>query len=312
MASNPPANLANLEVGKIIPYDERVARVKRVLHELKVPLSQALPSHVKVDRFVRICLSTVQKNPELLDCEPATFIAAVYQCAQLGLETDGVLGQAYLVPFKNKGVKEVQLIPGYRGLMKLAYQTGEVSSIRARVVRERDKFGYGFGLFERLEHEPYRGHDAGELVAVYAVARIKGVDDPLFIVLERWEIDKIRERSKASQNGPWVTDYDEMAKKSAIRRLCKMLPASVEKDNLGRAVALDERAEAGVPQQIEIIDAEEAGPMAAAAAESAAEPAAAGQAEQAAQPAADVAEKPASGLDKLAEASRAKREGKAG
>ena len=309
MASNPPANLANLEVGKIIPYDERVARVKRVLHELKVPLSQALPSHVKVDRFVRICLSTVQKNPELLDCEPATFIAAVYQCAQLGLETDGVLGQAYLVPFKNKGVKEVQLIPGYRGLMKLAYQTGEVSSIRARVVRERDKFGYGFGLFERLEHEPHRGQDAGELVAVYAVARIKGVEDPLFIVLERWEIDKIRERSKASQNGPWVTDYDEMAKKSAIRRLCKMLPASVEKDNLGRAVALDERAEAGVPQQIEIIDAEEASPAPAAAAEAAA-PAPSEPPAQATDP----AEKPAaaSGLDKLAEASRAKREGKAG
>jgi hypothetical protein len=91
-------------------------------------------------------------------------------------------------------------------------------------------------------------------VAVYAWASIKGIESKQFVVLEKWEVDAIRARSKSSHKGPWVTDYEEMAKKSALRRLCKMLPASVEKDNLARAVALDEHAEANISQRIDYRD----------------------------------------------------------
>ena len=227
------------------------------LERMKPQLLAALPSHIKPDRLIRIILTTVQRTPELLECTPESLLGSLLQCAQLGLEPDGVLGQAYLVPFrnwKNNNRKEVQLIPGYKGLIKLAYQSGEVGHITARVVRAKDKFQYWYGLNEGIEHEPHRGSDAGEMVACYAWAKIKGVEGKQFVVLERWEVDAIRERAKASDKGPWVTDYDEMAKKSALRRLCKMLPASVEKDNLARAVALDEHAEAHISQQISYQD----------------------------------------------------------
>lgn len=230
---------------------------RTTLEKMKPQLMAALPSHIKPERLIRIILTTVNRTPELLECTPETLLGSLMQCAQLGLEPDGVLGQAYLVPFrnwKNNNRKEVQLIPGYKGLIKLAYQSGEVGHITARVVRERDDFRYWYGLDEGIEHKPHRGSDAGLLVAVYAWAKIKGVEGKQFVVLEKWEVDAIRDRAKASKNGPWVTDYEEMAKKSALRRLCKMLPASVEKDNLSRAVALDEHADAGLSQGIDYRD----------------------------------------------------------
>jgi recombination protein RecT len=261
MASNAPANGdGGGNNGRIIPYNERFQSFGKFIETMKPQLGRALPKHVTADRMTRIILTTVQRVPELLECTPQSMLGAVLQCAQLGLEPDGVLGQAYLIPFNNRraGRKEVQLIVGYKGLVKLAYQSGEVGAIRARVVRERDRFEYSYGLDESLIHEPWRKPDAGPLVAVYAVAKLREIEDPQFLVLERWEVDEIRKRSKASDDGPWKTDYDEMAKKSALRRLCKMLPASVEKDNLARAIALDERAEADVPQDLGFIDVGEA------------------------------------------------------
>lgn len=236
--------------GQIVPFAKKVQDFRGALEQLKPQLAMALPTHVKADRILRILMTTVQRTPKLLDCTRETLFGAIMQASQLGLEPDGVLGQAYLVPYNNrkKGTVECQLIPGYKGLIKLAYQSGEVVSIRARVVREKDKFSYAYGLNERLEHEPHRGADAGALVAVYAVAKTKGDSEPQFLVMEKHEVDEVRDRSRASNDGPWVTDYPEMAKKTVLRRLCKLLPASVEKDNLAKALQLAEAEEAGMPQ----------------------------------------------------------------
>jgi recombination protein RecT len=230
---------------------------RTTIEALKGQLANALPKHIKADRLIRIILTTVNKTPDLLACTQTSLLGAILQCAQLGLEPDGVLGQAYLIPFRNRGQLECQLVPGYKGLIKLAYQSGEVGAIRARVVRQRDDFHYSYGLNEVLIHTPHRGPDPGPMVAVYAVAKIRGVDEPQFVVLERWEVEEIRDRySKGAdrETSPWRTNFEEMAKKTSLRRLCKMLPASVEKDNLARAVALDEQAENGLPQDFSYID----------------------------------------------------------
>jgi recombination protein RecT len=248
------ANAPN-ETGEIVKFQDRVNNFRGTLEKLKGSLGQALPAHIKVDRLIRVSLTTIQRTPELLNCTPRSLFGAILQCAQLGLEPDGVLGQSYLVPFrnrKNRGALEAQVIVGYKGLVKLAYQSGEVGAIRARVVRQKDRFEYSYGLEERLVHIPDRSAEPGEMVAVYAVAKIRSTGDSQFVVLEKWEVDYIRDNfSKAANDGPWVTDYEEMAKKTSLRKLCKTLPASTEKDNLARAIALDERAESGIAQEFE-------------------------------------------------------------
>ena len=230
----------------------RVADVRALLEKNKAQLALALPRHITPDRMMRICMTAVQKTPKLLECDQISLFAAVIQAAQLGLEPDGALGQAWLVPFGN----QVQLLPGYKGLLSLVRRSGELSTVEVRAVYARDIFRFRYGLASVLEHEPFNpGPQAdsdevtrGELVAVYAVARLRdgGIQ---WEVMRRHEVEAIRKRSRSGTSGPWVTDYDEMAKKTVLRRLCKLLPMSVEAQT---AVDLDERAELGLPQDLEV------------------------------------------------------------
>jgi len=128
-------------------------------------------------------------------------------------------------------------------MIDLARRSGQIISISARSVHEKDKFNYSYGLEEDIKHVPADG-ERGNLTHVYAVARLKdgGVQ---FEVMSRSDIEAVKRQSKASGNGPWVTHFDEMAKKTAIRRLFKYLPVSIE---IQRAVTIDERAEAGIDQ----------------------------------------------------------------
>ena len=207
-------------------------------------IKSALPRHMTPERMCRVALNTIRRTPALLDCAPETLVAAIVEASSLGLEID-MRGQAYLVPFQNKntGRREVQLIPGYKGLADLAFRSGRVSGIFAEVVCENDRFKFSLGLDPVLEHTPCL-EERGRLVAVYAVARIKDAD-PQFVVMGRGDVERVKRASKASRSGPWAEWEEEMWKKTAIRRLCKLLPLSPE---MQRAVAIDECAEAGIPQ----------------------------------------------------------------
>lgn len=224
-----------------------IGPVAKALQQIAPALASALPSHMKAERMIRIALTALRKNPKLGQCDLKSFIGAVMQAAQLGLEPDGTLGEAYLIPYG----RECQLQCGYKGLMKLARQSGQISTIVARAAHALDGFEFSFGLFEVLTHIPSRAAEPGALTHVYAIARMKdgGVQMDVMSVAD---VNKIRDGSQGYQNAqrydkptPWETHYDEMAKKTVLRRLCKMLPASVE---LARAVALDEAADAGVGQ----------------------------------------------------------------
>ncbi|MBX7450395.1 recombinase RecT [Mycolicibacterium sp. 3033] len=155
--------------------------------------------------------------------------------AQLGLEP-GPLGEAHLVPFRDgkSGDYIVQFIPGYKGLVKLAWQSGQMADIWAEVVYENDEFDYTLGLNRDLVHKPARTV-RGKPVYVYAVAKLKDGGTP-FVVLAVEEVESIRSRSKAGKNGPWVTDWAAMAKKTAVKQLAKWLPLSSE---FASAITLD-------------------------------------------------------------------------
>lgn len=232
-----------------------------MLQVYKEQIKAALPQHMTPDRMARIVTTEIRKTPKLMECEAKSLFGAVIQCSQLGLEPGGALGHAYLIPFdKNekrgdKWVKvrtDVQLIIGYRGMIDLARRSGQIVSLAARAVYEKDKFSYEYGLIESLTHKPYEGADRGALKYVYAVAKLQG-GGTQFEVLNRFEIEAIRNESQGYKSAikykktdtPWIAHFEEMAKKTAIRRLFKYLPVSIE---IQRATALDEYGEAGLSQ----------------------------------------------------------------
>jgi recombination protein RecT len=205
-------------------------------------LAAVLPKTLTPERLCKIALAAASRNPTLLQATPESFYVALHSCAQLGLEPNTPLGAAYLIPFRNNkaGTMEVQFIPGYRGLIDLARRSGQIQNIYAYAVREGDEFSYALGLRPDIVHVPKGAPDAN-LTHVYAVAKLKDGGEQ-FVVMTRAEVDLIRGRSRSKDNGPWVTDYEAMALKTAIRRLVKYLPMSIE---LAAAIEHDDAVETG-------------------------------------------------------------------
>jgi len=222
--------------------NETALTVKALLEKNQDALARALPKHVSVERIMRVAIGAIAQTPALQECTPQSLFSAIVQSATLGLEPSGPLGEAYLVPFYNnkRGTREVQFIPGYRGLINLARRSGDVTLFYADVICENDKYKIRRGSDPVLEHEIELG-DRGDPVAYYAVFKTKEGDSD-FEVMTPDEVDGIRRRSKASDRGPWKTDFEEMAKKTVIRRLAKRAPMSVE---LAKAVDADNRAAMG-------------------------------------------------------------------
>ena len=190
---------------------------------------RALPSVMTPERFTRIAVSALSTTPKLQDCHPMTFIGAMMTAAQLGLEPNTPLGQAYLIPFWNGKSKrmECQFQLGYKGMIDLAYRSGQISSIQAHVVRENDKFEYSYGLEPTLSHVPALA-DRGAPVSVYAVFKTK--DGGFGFKVMSWEevMQHGQRFSKSYGSGPWQTNPEEMAKKTVLKAVLKYAPLSSE------------------------------------------------------------------------------------
>lgn len=235
---------------QIVPAEKKYMTVRDLIEKSKTRITQALPKHLSADRLINVALFSIRSTPGLLACDQGSLVNAVIQSSQLGLEIGGPLQQCYLVPYG----KTAQLVLGYRGLMILARRSGEVLSIDVDVVYAKD--GWTYNKTDKgsvFTHNPCEDEDAGELVRAYAVARMRGLDQPIVCVMPKRDIEKIRKRSPMGNTGAWVSDTAEMWKKSCIRRLCKILPASPE---LAKAVTFDERADIGLPQFDDVMDAE--------------------------------------------------------
>lgn len=234
---------------EIQPIAQKAKSMRTLLmsDKTKAQFQMALPNvGLTAERFVRMAMTAFQRQPKLYECTPQSVMGCLVQAAQSGLSPSGISGECYLVPFRNKGVLESTFIPGYRGLMKVARRSGEVLSIAAECVHANDDFKYQFGSDAKLLHIPATG-ERGEVTHVWALAKLKGGGEQ-FMVLTVQDVKKIQSQSKASQNGPWITHWDEMAKKSALRKLCKYLPIS---DDEMRLVELGAQEEAGLPQNFD-------------------------------------------------------------
>ena len=241
------------DVQVITKKEQPLQTFMNMLEKSKDSIAAALPKHMTAERVSRLALTCFRTNKDLQKCDLRSIIASVMVASQLGLEV-GVLGQAYLVPYRNNKAKpgeathECQRIPGYQGLTDLRYRTGRVESVFAEPVYANDKFTLKLGIQRTIEHEPSLEGDRGPLRLCYAVAVLK---DGGYVM--EWmtvsEIEAIRKRSRAKDNGPWVTDYIQMCLKTVIRRLAKRAPKSIELHN---AVQLDYMADKGQRQGLTI------------------------------------------------------------
>lgn len=220
-------------------------------------IKKALPSVITPERFTRMTLTAVRSTPGLAACEPMSFLAAMMSAAQLGLEPNTPLGQAYLLPYKNnkKNITEVQFQIGYKGLIDLAYRSGEVEVVQAQCVYANDKFECEYGIEPKLKHIPADG-ERGELVKVYAMFRTKSGGYG-FEVMSIEDIRKHAEKySKAYKTSfsPWKTNFEEMAKKTVLKRVLKYAPL---KSDFVRSIVQDETTKSEISQDMYEVPAEQ-------------------------------------------------------
>lgn len=238
-------------MSEIQTHKQRVNNVKGMIEKFMPQIEAVLPKRIKGEHFANVFLNVLSVTPRLAECDVPSMLGSLLKCAMLGLIPDGVTNRASLVPYKGKATFQI----GYKGLKELAERHPAVRVVFPPVaVYENDAYEFELGLAPKLIHKPCQKPDRGESVAFYCVADL-GSDVPrVFEWMWRHEIEKVRDATpgwKSGRDTPWRSHFDRMGCKTVVKRLCSQLPSSPE---LAEAVALDGRAEAGLPQNLDVID----------------------------------------------------------
>lgn len=241
-------NLIQKQGGQMSAAKAEKKTMQAYIKAMEPAIKKALPSVITPERFTRMVLSALSATPKLAECSPQSFLAAMMTAAQLGVEPNTALGQAYLLPYRNHGNMECQFQLGYKGLIDLAYRSGEVSVIQAHTVYENDVFEYELGMDPKLRHVPAKS-DRGEAVAYYAMFKTKDGGYG-FEVMSVDDVQRHAQRyskSYGSGSSPWRSNFDEMAKKTVLKRALKYAPL---KSDFVRGVAQDETIKAELSDEM--------------------------------------------------------------
>lgn len=226
-------------VGSAAKPLRQVANIRELLvnDQAKQQLASVAAQHMRPERMMRLMANAIRTTPQLAECEPLSLLGSLMTCASLGLEPNTPLGHAYLIPFKNKrkGITEIQLIIGYKGMIDLARRSGHIVNIHADVVYEGDDFSFEYGSNQHLTHRPKGKREK----PIYSYCHAKLTDGEAFTVIPWDEVMAIRDASQGYQtakrfgrkDNPWMQHVHAMAAKTAVRALFKYLPISVEMDN---------------------------------------------------------------------------------
>lgn len=232
------SNLIQTAQNKSIEAKKPTATMQDYVKKMEGEIARALPSVITPERFTRMVLSAISSTPDLAKCTPKSFLGAMMNAAQLGLEPNTPLGQAYILPYRNRDVLEAEFQLGYKGMIDLAYRSGEVEVIQCHVVYKNDQFECCYGLEPKLSHIPADG-ERGEAVKVYAMFKTK---DGGF-GFEVMSMDDVRKhaaqysKSYNSNYSPWKKNFEEMAKKTVLKKALKYAPL---KSDFVRGVSTDE------------------------------------------------------------------------
>ena len=230
-----------------MPAQTNIATIKNLYEGRKSEIARVLNDALAPDKLFMVAMTHIRKNPILAQCDANSFVNALVESVQLGLDLNPALGYAYIIPKKKDGRWYAEFQPGYRGLIYLANKSGIVNDIYAQIVYANEEFKIEYGLHPTLKHAPKSPSERGDIVGAYAVARLKsGIER--FEYLWKDEIDKIKKKSESlkgekPQYSPWNTSGEEMIKKTAVRRLGKWVPLSPQ---LVKASVIDEYREAGI------------------------------------------------------------------
>ena len=245
--------------------EQGLARIGGMLQQNQKRITAKLGSMINWEYFCSAALTMIEKNAALAKCSDASLIRAMLDAAQLRLIPDGVLGEAYLVPYGPSAV----LVPGYKGLIQLCLRSGLVRKIGARVVYKNDFFDYEYGMDEKCTHRPTED-DPGEMRGVYGIFEmadgVKGFEYWPYKKLMNHKLKFAKGLTKKDKSGnftsPWVTNEESMCLKTVIRSITKNLPKSVE--DISKLNAIEDRMEMGLDLSdgaidVDVSDAEESG-----------------------------------------------------
>lgn len=230
MATQTQPQKANGATKALTPLEE--VRKTLLSEEMKGQLTMALPPQMPPEKFQRVAITALNKNPDLLSCTRQSLYQSFMLAAQDGLLPDG--RESAIVKYMNKGEPTATYMPMVSGILKKIRNSGELASITAQVVHKDDQFEYWVDdSGEHLKHTPNLFGDRGPVIGVFALAKTN--DGAVYVeVMPREAVEKVRSVSRAKDSGPWVQWWDEMAKKTAIRRLAKRLPMSTDLEDVIR------------------------------------------------------------------------------
>lgn len=224
------------------PATSKQDTVRGLLMSMKGEIQNALPSYLPVDKFIRTALTAINSNPKLANCTQQSLLAAIMNSAQLGLEFNTPLGEAYLIPYENKktGIITVNFQIGYQGLLKLAYNSGQFKRITAREVKANEDFSMNYGTGE-ISHKPCLTGDSGEVMGYYAIYQTKDGGQDVFY-MSKADAERYGRKFSKSFNysdSPWKTNFDSMAKKSCLIQVLKYAPKAIDSQGLVQAMQFD-------------------------------------------------------------------------
>lgn len=238
-----------------------VAVIRQNLTAMQPEFKAALPSHVPVEKFSRVAMTAIQANPDLIDADRRSLFGACVRLAQDGLLPDG--REAALVIFNSKSrsggwEKKVQAMPMIAGILKKVRQSGEVASVDCHVVHENDRFTYRPGLDAQPIFEPEWFGNRGKPIGAYAIATLKSGEIVPPEIMNIEQIEKVRNVSRSKDKGPWADWWEEMARKTVMRRFAKRLPSSTDLED--QIFGKDETMATTVADapQLRVIEAEHA------------------------------------------------------
>ena len=210
-------------------------RLFNILDNKRGEIKTLLPSDMDVGKFIGVCKTAILNTPAIVEADHLTLFTACMKAAQDGLLPDGKEAVLNVYNTKVKGkdgqpdkwVKKVQYLPMVGGLVKKLWASGQIIYVDAAAVFEKDLFEYVRGDESRIVHKPYLGADPGEITCAYLVVKLKNGETKREVMARR-DVDKVRAASKAKDDGPWVTWFDQMAIKSVIKRGVKQIVLTPE------------------------------------------------------------------------------------
>lgn len=230
---------------------------KKDFEQVQEQLMQAMPAMIDKSQLVRVYMTAITSNSELLKCTKVSLFSCLLTAAYTGLEVNTPNQEAYLIPYSKKQkdgsyALVAQFQPGYRGLIKVARRSQQIASIDSDAVREKDHFVYKKTWDGTVfEHEFPLNEDRGQVIGAYAMAKLT-TGEKTIIVLTKSDIERLKNANQAVKAGkfsPWSDWYDEMSKGKALKRLSKLLPTTNEMALLNH---LDNLAETGKNLEFDI------------------------------------------------------------